>query len=394
MRGAVAVAITIALALAGGACGSKNQHAHDEEHRGEAHGDHAERHEPDDGLLRIDPEMLRDLRITTARAEARPAGETVTTLGELRVNEDAYAEVSSPVTARVVQVLAGPGEVVKAGQTLVELHSPDLGKARAEHLAAQARAELAQKTLERKRQLAADRIVPPRELQEAEAEAAHAEAAVRAARASLGTFGANDGGGDASRIVLRSPVAGTVIERTAVRGQLTDPARPLFRVGDLSRLWLTVHAFERDAVRLKPNVSAQVTFPALPGQGFTGKVTLIGSEVDTSSRTIPVRIEVANPEGALRPGMSANAMIPLGEAQGEVVTVPVAAVQRVEADWAVFLPRGEGTFEARPVGRGRELGGAVEILTGLKPGEEIVVEGAFLLKAEVDKSHGEGGHEH
>jgi len=389
-----AVRLVIPLVLLSGACGSKKDDGHEEGHHGEQHGGHAEHAEPDDGLLRIDPEMLRDLRITTARAEARPAGETVSALGELRVNEDAYAEVSSPVPARVVKVLAGPGDVVKAGQVLVELHSPDLGKARAEYVAARARADLAQKTVERKRQLATDRIVPARELQEAEADAADAGAAVRAARASLGTFGTDESGGDVSRIVLRSPVAGTVIERTAVRGQLTDPARPLFRVGDLSRLWLTVHAFERDAVRLKPNVTARVSFPALPGKGFGGTVTLIGSEVDTSSRTIPVRIEVANADGILRPGMSANASLPLGEGQGEVVAVPVAAVQRVEEDWVVFLPRGEGAFETRPVGRGRELAGDVEILTGLAPGETIVVEGAFLLKAEVDKSHGEGGHEH
>jgi cobalt-zinc-cadmium efflux system membrane fusion protein len=186
-----------------------------------------------------------------------------------------------------------------------------------------------------------------------------------------------------------------VIERNAVRGQLTDPSRPLFRVGDLGRLWLTVHTFEREAVRLKPSVSARVTFPALPGKSFSGTVTLIGREVDASSRTIPVRIEVANADGVLRPGMSASAAIPLGEATGgTVITVPVAAVQRAEQDWVVFIPRDEASYEVRPIGRGRELGGEVEVLRGLEAGETVVVDGAFLLKAELDKSHGEGGHEH
>ena len=175
---------------------------------------------------------------------------------------------------------------------------------------------------------------------------------------------------------------------------MTDPARPLFRVGDLSHLWLAVHAFERDAVRLKPGVSAQVTFPALPGKTFPGTVSLIGREVDTASRTIPVRIDVANADGVLRPGMSASASIPLGDERGSVVAVPVAALQRVEDQWVVFVPRDAGRFEVRAVGRGRDLAGEVEILTGLAAGETIVVDGAFLLKAERDKSRGEGGHGH
>jgi cobalt-zinc-cadmium efflux system membrane fusion protein len=336
--------------------------------------------------------MLRDLRVTTARAEARAAGETVTVLGELTVDEDRYAEIGSPVPARVVELLVGPGEDVVANQALVELHSPELGQARARLTGAVARADLARKALERKRALAADRIVPGREVQEAEAELADAEAAVRAARAAVGTFGAGAQGGDASRIVLRTPVAGTVIQRTALRGQMIDPARPLFRVGDMSRLWLIVHAFERDAVRLRPGAAARITFSAIPGREFSGDVTSIGREVDTTSRTIPVRIDVDNHDHLLRPGMSANAEIALGEATGSVVSVPIAAVQRIEEQWVVFLPRDQATFEARPVGRGRELGGEVEILSGLAAGETIVVEGAFLLKAEVEKSRGEGGH--
>ena len=375
-------------------CGGTKGPAHEEGAHEGHEGDPGKGRQAANGLLRIDPEMLRDLRITTAKAEARAAGETVTVLGELKVNEDVYAEVGSPVPARVLNVLVGPGDTVKAGQPLVQLHSPDLGKARSDYAASRARADLARKTLDRKRGLAADRVVPEKELQEAEADAAKADAEVRAARAAMGSFAGDAQGGDASRIVLKSPVAGTVIERTAVQGQLTDPARPLFRVGDLSRLWLTVHAFERDAVRLKPGVSARVTFPALPGKGFAGAVTLIGREVDSSSRTIPVRIEVANADGVLRPGMSASAAIPLGDEKGTVVTVPVAAVQRVDEDWCVFLPREDGAYEVRPIGRGRELGGEVEALTGLKAGETIVVDGAFLLKAELDKAHGEGSHEH
>ncbi|HEY0096298.1 MAG TPA: hypothetical protein VGB96_18360 [Archangium sp.] len=88
--------------------------------------------------------------------------------------------------------------------------------------------------------------------------------------------------------------------------------------------------------------------------------------------------------------MSASAFIPIGELGALITTVPAAALQRLEDGWFAFLPKGKGTFERREVGRGRTLGGDVEVLSGLKAGEQVVVEGAFLLKAEVEKSRGEG----
>jgi cobalt-zinc-cadmium efflux system membrane fusion protein len=166
----------------------------------------------------------------------------------------------------------------------------------------------------------------------------------------------------------------------------------LVRVADLSRLWLTVHAFERDAVRVATGAQARVALAALPGRPFAGTVTLVGRRVDPSSRTLPVRIDLPNDDDVLRPGMSASAWVPLGEGGTMVVAVPAASLQRLHDGWTVFLPRGEVTFEPRRVGRGRDLAGEVEIVEGLQPGEHVVVEGAFLLKAEAEKARGEGEH--
>jgi cobalt-zinc-cadmium efflux system membrane fusion protein len=202
------------------------------------------------------------------------------------------------------------------------------------------------------------------------------------------------GGADGSRFALRAPVSGTVIDRAVVQGQVTEPAQTLFKVGDLSVLWLTAHASERDAVRVRPGSQARVAIPALPGVSLTGRVAVVGSQVDVSSRTIPVRIELADHGGVLRPGMSATVWLPVGEGT-PLIAVPVAALQRLEDKWSVFMPRGEGVFEVRPVGRGRDLGGEVEILSGLQAGDTVVVEGAFLLKAEAEKARGQGEqHEH
>ncbi|PTL75244.1 efflux RND transporter periplasmic adaptor subunit [Vitiosangium sp. GDMCC 1.1324] len=379
-------------------CACKRETApHEEE---QAHAPESEAHAHDGGedeaLVRIDPEMLRDLRVTTAPVQERPGGEGVTALGELGVNENAYAEVASPITARVLSLLASPGEQVKKGQSLVELQSPELGKARAALQAAQARASAARQAAERKRTLGAERIVAEKEVQATEAEAATAEAELAAARSALLALGVESqeaaNGRGAAGFTLRSPLAGTVIERSALMGQMVEPSRTLFHIGDLSRLWLTVHAFERDAVRIQHGALARVTFAALPGKDFAAKVGFVGQRVDPASRTIPVRLELDNPDGMLRPGMSASAFIPLGEPGATVITVPAAALQRLEDGWFAFLPRSGDTFERRAVGRGRTLGGDVEVLSGLTPGEQVVVEGAFLLKAEVEKSRGQGEH--
>lgn len=362
----------------------------------EPNGAEASAHQDDANSVEIDEGMRRDLRITTRNVESRPGGERVTLLGELAVDQRTYAEVGAPVAARVTRLLVNEGDAVRRGQTLVELTSPELGRERAEYLSANARLTLAEAALERKRVLAAEKIVPLREVQEAESAAGEARAAVRAARAAIAGFGVEpptDDGNDAtsSTFVLRAPVAGSVIERTAMVGQMLDPATPAFRIGNLSTLWLTVHAFERDAVRIQQGVAAHVSFPALPGRDFEGTVIVIGRHVERESRTVPVRIDVANSDRLLRPGMSASAAVPVGTTGAPILTVPVAAVQRVRNEWCVFLPKDGSHFEIRRIGRGRDLVGEVEVLSGLRAGETIVVDGAFLLKAQAEK--GEADHE-
>ena len=356
----------------------------------------ADPHKEDANTVEVDQGMLRDLRVTTRAVESRPGGELVMLLGELAVDQRAYAEVGTPVAARVTRVLVNSGDAVRSGQPLAELTSPELGRERAEYLSASARLKLAEAALERKRGLAQERIVPLREVQEAESAVGEARAALRASRADIAAFGVEPPGDDgddatASAFVLRSPVAGSVIERAAVIGQMLDPATPAFRIGNLTSLWLTVHAFERDAVRVEQGVEASLHFPALPGQDFDGRVTMVGRHVERESRTVPIRIDVKNRNNLLRPGMSATATLPVGAAGAPILTVPVAAVQRVRNEWCVFLPKDANHFEIRRIGRGRYLAGEVEVLSGLRAGETIVVDGAFLLRAQAEK--GEGDHD-
>jgi cobalt-zinc-cadmium efflux system membrane fusion protein len=395
MTGWLGLALLLPLAGCGGG----------EEHGPEAHSAEEEEHEETEqagaehaaaeGVLAVDPEVLRDLRLTTFPAELRPGGEGVTALGELKVNEQAYAEVGSPIPARVVRLVASPGDFVRRGQPLAELQSVELGQARAQRTAAQARVKVARQTVERRRGLAAERIVSRGELQRAEADAAEAEAELRAAEAAVDALGVGrSGAGSPSGFTLLAPLSGTVLERSAVQGQTADPSRALFRIGDLSELWLIAQAPERDAVRVRGGSPAEITLAALPGQKLRGRVDWVGREVDAHSRTVPVRIVLPNADGRLKPGMFATAWIGTGGEGERVVAVPATALQRMDNQWVVFLPAGEGRFRVHPVERGRDLGDEVAVLAGLKPGEHVVVEGAFVLRAEAEKNEGGGEHHH
>jgi cobalt-zinc-cadmium efflux system membrane fusion protein len=354
-----------------------------------------ETHAEEENAIHLGEDMLRDLRISTATVVERPGARQVSVLGEIAADQSRYAEVAPPTGGQIVRVMVELNAQVQPGTPLAQLRSTDLGRARADLLSADARRDLAQQTLERKRSLAAERIVATREVQEAEAAFRAADADARAAAAALRALGieGDDTDGDSSLFSVRSPVSGTVIDRRAILGQFADTTSPLFTVADLGRVWLIAQVFEREAVNLQTGSIGHVTLAALPGREFDGRITQIGRRVDAGSRTVAVRIELANSDGVLRPGMSASARLEVAGETDTILAVPAAALQRVGGGWLAFVPKSPQEFEMRPVGRGRDLGNDVEVVSGLKAGETVVVDGAFLLKAEAEKRAG-GGDEH
>jgi cobalt-zinc-cadmium efflux system membrane fusion protein len=385
---------TVVAAVIAGACG--NQPATRSAQPPAAH--IVETHAEEANAIHLSEDMTRDLRISTAAVMERPGAAEVTALGEVVADQARYAEVSPPSAGQVVRVLVDTNSAVSRGTPLAQLRSPELGRARANLLSAEARRDLARQTLDRKRSLADERIVALREVQEAEGAFRAADADVRAANASLQALGVAEDGlpisEDGSLFYARSPIPGRVLDRHAVLGQYAEPSAPLFTVADLSRVWVMAQAFERDAVNVRVGSTAHVTLAALPGQEFDGRVALVGRQVEPGSRTLAVRIEVANPEGVLRPGMSASSRLEAVGQSRTILAVPAAALQRVGERWLAFIPKAQYEYEMRPVGRGRDLGNDVEVVSGLRAGETVVVEGAFLLKAEAEKRTGadEGRH--
>jgi cobalt-zinc-cadmium efflux system membrane fusion protein len=354
-----------------------------------------ETHAEEENAIHLTEDAVRDLRISTAPVVERPGAAEVTVLGEVTADQNRYAEVATPTSGQIVRVLVETNAEVSVGTPLAQLRSADLGRARADLLSAEARRDLAAQALARKRTLADERIVAQREVQEAEAAARAADADVRAATGALQALGISDSGvaGDSSLFFVRSPISGQVLDRHAVLGQYAETNMSLFTIADLNRVWVVAQAFERDAVNVQPGSVAHITLAALPGQEFDGRVALIGRQVDPESRTLPIRIDVANPTGLLRPGMSANSRLEVTGQSQTILAVPAAALQRVGDRWLAFVPLAVGEYEMRPVGRGRDLGNDVEVVSGLKAGETVVVDGAFLLKAEAEKRAG-GADEH
>ena len=140
-------------------------------------------------------------------------------------------------------------------------------------------------------------------------------------------------------------------------------------------------------------VAVKIQTESYPGEVFTGKVTYIGDIVDPQSRTVPVRVEVPNPKARLKPGMFATAEIVTGASSKQAIMIPSTAIQKIEGKPAVFVQEKDGSFAKRELELGREFGGSVEVKSGLKEGELVVVAGAFTLKSEALKESLEGhGH--
>ena len=393
MRRRIRSASVVLFALLAVACGNGSK----SETTNPAPAEVVETHAEEENAIHLNEDMVRDLRISTATVMERPGAGEVTALGEVVADQSRYAEVAPPTASQVVSVLVETNAPVSRGTALARLRSTDLGRARADLLSAEARRDLARQTLDRKRTLAAERIVAAREVQEAEAAHRAAEAEVKAATAAMQALGVSPDAGpsaeDSSLFVLRSPIAGRVLDRQAVLGQYAETSSKLFTIADLSSVWVMAQAFERDAVNITPGSVAHITLAALPGQEFDGTVVLVGRQVDPGARTVPVRIALANPTGVLRPGMSASTRLEVKGQSRTILAVPAAAVQRVGERWLTFIPKGQYEYEMRPVGRGRDLGNDVEVVSGLKAGETVVVDGAFLLKAEAETRAG-GGDEH
>ena len=393
-------------------------HDHDHDHGGEAeHDDHGgeEAHADE---VRLTPEAAAAYGLTTVKVEARPVAGAVTAPARVGFDEEAMAHVHALVSGRVQEIRARLGDEVAAGDVLLVIQSPELGRleaallaARSDVAAARPAVEIARDAYDRGRTLLEGSggisvtAVQEREstLKAAERELAAAEAEAAAAANTLRLNGLSDeridalgdGGEVTATFELTAPIAGRVIERAVVPGELVGPGvgkdEPLLVLADLSRVWLHVDV---PAARLAGlGVGSAIEFDG-DGRSLEGTVGYVDPHVDVATRTTRLRAAVDNADGTLKPGMFFTASVHPVEPGPAVPAVPASAVLTVEGEPSVFVPvPGEPNAWARRFVRvGPAAGGWRPVLGGLDVGDEVVTRGAFILKADLGKAG--AAHEH
>jgi membrane fusion protein, heavy metal efflux system len=338
---------------------------------------------PAEVRLGATPEFVK---VAPVEAVAEPA--VVAATGKVSFDEERVSRVASPVSGRVVELLARPGDRVRKGQGLAVIASPDAQSAIADWVAARADEAVAAKNLDRSRRLFADQAVPYKDVLLAESDATKAAAALARARGRLDVLGvdpASDEAARAARFVLRSPIDGIVVERPAFPGMEVRPDSgvALVTVADLSRVWVLADVYERDLPRVAAGERAEVRVAAAPNRVHEGAVGHVGELVDPATRTVKVRVEVANPRLELKPEMFARVSLQ-GAAGAPALTVPSSAVLSDGAASAVVVASADGAYRRRTVELGPEQGGRVRVLSGLGAGERVVVDGALFLSAAID----------
>jgi membrane fusion protein, copper/silver efflux system len=202
-----------------------------------------------------------------------------------------------------------------------------------------------------------------------------------------------------SIVAIPSPVSGTVIEKPALQGMRFMPGEPLYKIVDMSTVWLIAEVFEQDLSDVRAGQEATITLRAYPARTFKGRVAFVYPTVGEQTRTARVRIEIANPEGMLKADMYASVEIAASVGRRDVLAVPDSAVIDDGVRQLVLIDRGEGRFEPRPVRLGDKGNGYVEVLEGVSPDEKVVVSANFLIDAESNLkaaliSFAGGGHQH
>lgn len=282
-----------------------------------------------------------------------------------------------PLAGRIVRLNKQLGDQVKAGDVLFTMDAPDFAQAAADAAKARAALILAAQGLDRQRELDKSDLAVRRDLEQAQSDFVQATSEAARADARLRQTGARAGATADGKLAVRSPIAGRVVDLSAAEGAYwNDATAPLMTVADLSRVFVSANAQEKDLARLYVGQQASVKLDAYPAP-LTGQVRYVGDLLDADTRTVKVRLPFDNRDGHLKPGMFAEATLSSQPHQG--ILVPMAAVVQGGFSSHAFVEVSPWRFAPREVKLGAQIGQQVEVLAGLKAGERIVVKDGVLL---------------
>lgn len=380
--------LLLGLALLGSAGCSRPKPAGGEERKpdSDAHADEP-KHEELPKRVRLTKQVIADAKVRSTPVVKEALAPTLTLPGEIVSDPDKTARVSAPAAGRLAQVRFREGSNVKKGDLLGTVRVTDVGKVRAAHNAAVAKGASARANADRLQGLADKGLAAKQEALGAQAEAAALEAEARGLGEELGVLGLGTNG-TGSEIALRAAVSGVVISRDAVVGQPVTADQTIATIADLSEVWFMARVFEKDLGRLEVGSKAEVQLNAYPKERFDGSVEYIGKQLDPIARTLTARIRLVNRNDVLRIGLFGSSRIAVAEEakKGPVLVVPQSAVTEIGGKPVVFVRHTDDDFELHDVVIGEAALGKVEIVSGLREGEQVVFDGVFTLKSAVLKS--------
>ncbi|MFQ5926313.1 MAG: efflux RND transporter periplasmic adaptor subunit [Terriglobia bacterium] len=339
-----------------------------------------EQHPP--GTVRVSPEKQQLIGVRTTQVRRDRLVRTIRTVGHVEADETKFARIHVKVAGWVEKVYVDfVGKLVKKGQPLFTLYSPELVSTQQEYLIAR-----------RGKQYLGDS--PYREVSEG------AESLLRAARDRLRLWDITDEqiqkldetGEVARTLTLYSPIDGFVMHRNLYEQVYVTPETPLYEIADLSTIWVDVDIYEYEVPYVRLGQSATMRLSYSPGHTYRGRVTYVYPTLDPKTRTVRVRLEFRNPGFALKPDMFADVELKID--YGVQTLVPSEAVLDSGLRQIVFVAKPDGYFEPREIQVGARLENQYVVLSGLQPGETIVTSGNYLIDSESRLSTATGGMSH
>jgi RND family efflux transporter MFP subunit len=375
---------------------SRNDHEAKSEHKG--HDDHKkggsgghDDHEEEGGAIKLTPAQIKQAGIETETIKHQPGLQAVNAPGSVTFNAYNLADVTTLVDSVIHARHVRLGDEVKKRQKLVTLTSSELARAEADYLRAEAEHRKSKLELKRLEGLVKEKIVSQARLQQAQSNYQAARANLAASKAALSSYGMNKREIDRlvkatryGQLTLYAPGSGTIVADDFRIGQHIAAGTRLLQIADESTVWVEVKLSQSQMKGINVGRSAVVSTRD-GNKHYKGKVINIHHQLDRTTRTVGVRLEVQNPEDALHPGMFVQAEIEADSGE-EALLLPEQAVQRQGGELIVFVEEEPGHFERREVKVGKASMGQVPILEGLKEGEPVVVKGAFVLASELAKS--------
>jgi len=326
--------------------------------------------------VKFTPESQQLIGVQTGMTELRSSGRSVRTVGRVAVDETRLYKITTKFDGYIEKLYVNvTGQKIRKGEPLFSVYSPDLLTTQQEYLLARRAAKLSPSLLAATRQRLLLWDVTTADIRELERSGA--------ARKSL---------------TVHSPTNGYVLNKIAVEGVRVTAGEPLFEIANLDRVWIQADVYESELPFIQLGAPAITTLSYVPGRTWTGRVTFIAPTVDPMTRTVKVRSEFDNADGALKPDMFGDVVIQ--QPVRQMVVVPESAVLQTGARSVVFIVKGDGTFEPREVSVGTKADRFYEVRSGLKAGEKVVTQANFLidsesrLKATLAAMSSPGGHQH